>query len=81
MFEQVQYRHQAPLVVMSQQADADLLVATLQIHGFEAFVMPSSAFPSLDFVEGRAVTVQLERFAEAAELLRELGHDPLPPPP
>jgi hypothetical protein len=40
-----------------------------------------SAFPSLDWAEGRAISVRVEQVAEAAALLRGLGHEPLAPGP
>ena len=80
MFEQVQREERAPVVVVARAADADLLVTTLGVHGIDASVSSTSVFPSLDFVEGRAVVVELTRWSEAAHLLRGLGHEPLPAP-
>lgn len=80
MFEQVQRDERAPVVVVATQADAELLVTTLGVHGVEASVTSTSMFPSLDYVEGRAVAVQLAQWSEAATLLRGLGHEPLAEP-
>lgn len=77
VFEQVEQREVAPVAVVSD-AQADLLVTTLRVHGIEATAPMAAAFPSLDWAEGRAISVRVEDVAVAAELLRELGHVPLP---
>ena len=61
-----------------RETDAELLVVTLRVHGIEATSPSVSAFPSLDWAEGRAICVRLDQVAAAAELLRGLGHQPLP---
>lgn len=77
MFEQVQRQQQEPVIVVSSQGTADLLVATLRVHGIEATTTMASAIPSLDWVHGVAVTVADADAETARELLRELGHEPL----
>lgn len=79
MFEQVERRDLAPVAVVTD-AQAELLVITLRVHGIEATAPSVSAFPSLDWAEGRAISVRVEQAAEAAELLRGFGHEPLPRP-
>jgi hypothetical protein len=78
VFEQVEQREIAPVAVVTD-AQADLLVVTLRVHGIEATAPSVAAFPSLDWAEGRAISVRVEQVAEAAELLRSLGHEPLAP--
>ncbi len=77
MFEQVEHRELVPVAVVTD-AQADLLLMTLQVHGIDATAPSTSAFPSLDWAEGRAISVRTEQAAAAAELLRGLGHQPLP---
>jgi hypothetical protein len=78
VFEQVEQRELAPVAVVSD-AQADLLVMTLRVHGIDATAPSVSAFPSLDWAEGRAISVQVEQVAEAVALLRGFGHETLPP--
>ena len=80
VFEQVQRQEQAPVVVVATQSEADLLVATFQVHGLNGLAIMASAIPSLDWLEGFAVQVPAEEEQRARELLRELGHEPLAPP-
>lgn len=80
MFEQVQHEQQEPVIVVASQGSADLLVATLAAHGIEAATTMPSVYPSLDWVEGIVVTVVDADGPEARELLRRLGHEPLPAP-
>lgn len=75
--EQIQYASQEPVVVVANQAQAQLLLATLRVHDIEAHAVAASAFPSLDWAQGVAVTVAAAERALAIELLRELGHEPL----
>jgi hypothetical protein len=78
VFEQVEQREVVPVAVVND-TQADLLVMTLRANGIEASAPSVSAFPSLDWAEGRAISVRVEAAAEAAELLRGLGHETLPP--
>lgn len=80
MFEQVQYQQQGPVAVVSSQAAAELLVATLQVHGISAWTQLASVYPSIDWVEGISVAVAVGDLELARELVVSLGHDPLPPP-
>lgn len=80
MFEQVQRQEQAPVVVVATQAEADLLVATFQVHGLQGMTLVASAIPSLDWLEGFVVQVPADEEQRARTLLRELGHEPLAPP-
>jgi len=79
MFEQVQRQEQAPVVVVATKAEADLLVATFQVHGLQGMSIMASAIPSLDWLEGFAVQVPTEQEHRARTLVRELGHEPLEP--
>lgn len=79
MFEQVQRQEQSPVVVVATQAEADLLVATFQVHDLQGVTIMASAIPSLDWLDGFAVQVPAEDEERARTLLRELGHEPLPP--
>jgi hypothetical protein len=79
VFEQVQHQQQQPVAVVSSQGAADLLVATLQVNGIAASTGMASMYPSLDWVAGMTVAVAVADVERASELLRALGHDPLPP--
>jgi hypothetical protein len=80
VFEQVQHQRHEPVAVVSSQAAADLLVATLQVNGITASTAMASVYPSLDWVDGLTVAVAVSDVARATELVRALGHDPLPRP-
>lgn len=75
MFEQVERAEVTPVAVVGSVTQAELLLTTLQVAGIEAHYVAASAYPSLDWVDGIAVTVAVDRHAEAAELLSELGHE------
>jgi hypothetical protein len=77
VFEQVEEQHLTPVAVVTD-AQAELLVVTLRVHGIDATSPSVSAFPSLDWAEGRAICVRLDQVAAAAELLRGFGHRILP---
>jgi hypothetical protein len=77
VFEQVERAEIAPVAVVTD-AEAELLVITLRVHGIDATSPSVSAFPSLDWAEGRAICVRLDQVAQAAELLRGFGHRTLP---
>jgi hypothetical protein len=79
VFEQVQRAEVAPVAVVGSAAQAQLLATTLGVEGIDAHVITAAAYPSLDWVEGVAITVALDQHAEAATILAELGHGPLPP--
>jgi hypothetical protein len=80
VFEQVQREQRQPVVVVGSQGSADLLVATMRVHGIEAVATPASVYPSIDWVEGTAVAVADADAQRARELLRDLGHDPIAAP-
>jgi hypothetical protein len=77
--EQVQHARQEAVVVVASQAEADLLMATLRVHGIEAHAVMASAYPSLDWVHGVVLTVAEREAPPARDLLRHLGHEPMPP--
>ncbi len=77
VFEQVAHQQQQPVVAVTTHAGADLLVATLGVHGIDAATAMPSVYPSLDWVEGIIVTVAEDDALDARQLLRELGHEPL----
>jgi hypothetical protein len=79
VFEQIQHQQQEPVTVVSSQAAADLLVATMQVNGVSASTQLASVYPSLDWVEGISVSVAVADLEVARELVLLLGHDPLPP--
>jgi hypothetical protein len=77
---QEQHAEAAPVTVVGTVAEADLLVATLGVAGIDAHALSAIAYPSLDWVEGVAVTVQLGSHTEASELVAGLGHRTVPRP-
>ena len=77
MFEQVQHQEQRPVAAAPTQGAADLLVATLRVHGVQATTAMASVYPSLDWVAGIAITVADEDVDRAREILRDLGHEPI----
>jgi hypothetical protein len=77
--EQVQHARQEPVVVVASQAEADLLLVTMRVHGIEAHAVMASAYPSLDWVHGVVLTVAERESPSARELLRDLGHEPVAP--
>jgi hypothetical protein len=79
VFEQVQHEQRQPVVVVGSHGAADLLVATLRVHGIDAVAAPASVYPSIDWVEGTAVAVADVDAERARALLRDLGHDPVGP--
>ena len=52
---------------------AEFIQVTLAAHGIPAAFQASSVYPSVDFVEGRAVSVESENVARALEILETLG--------
>jgi hypothetical protein len=77
VFEEAQHQEVVPVAVVTD-VQAELVVMTLRVHGIDATAPAVSVFPSLDWAEGRAISVRLEDAALAAELLRGFGHEPLP---
>jgi len=80
IFEQIQHQRHQPVAVVSSQGAADLLAATLQVNGVTASTNLASVYPSLDWVEGVSVAVAVADLDRARELVRALGHEPLPTP-
>jgi len=80
IFEQIQHQRHEPVAVVSSQGAADLLAATLQVNGVTASTNLASVYPSLDWVEGVSVAVAVADLDRARELVRALGHEPLPTP-
>ena len=82
--EQAQHQEQIPVAVVASAAEAELVATTLKVSGIEATFTLASVIPSLEWADGHAISVPDERVAEAVELLRGLGHQPLerpgPPP-
>ncbi|MFA9429285.1 hypothetical protein [Egicoccus sp. AB-alg2] len=78
VYEQVQRQEHRPVVALGSQPAAELLVTTLRVHGIEAMTAPASVYPSIDWVEGHVVAVAEADLERARELLRDLGHEPLP---
>ena len=74
MFEQVQRQEQATVVAARTEAAAEMLAVMLRAHGIDAHTRAYfHAYPSLDWVEGYSVQVQLEDEATARQLLRDLA--------
>lgn len=77
--EQADHQQQAPVIVVGSAAEAELVATTLRVSGLAATCTIASAFPSLEWAEGHAVSVASADVAAAIELLRGLGHVPLRP--
>ena len=60
-------------------SEADFLRISLAVRGIEAMVSPASVYPSIDFVEGRRITVRASDEDGAREILGLLGVDPVEP--
>ena len=58
---------------------AEFIQVTLAAHGIPAAFQASAIYPSVDFVEGRAVSVEIENVARAREILDALGLSDDPP--
>lgn len=72
------FRHeQGKSVVVAEvrtAAQAEVIKMTLAAHGFQAVVSPSfPAYPSVDFVEGRRVSVLAADEHAVRDVLRRLG--------
>lgn len=75
MFEQVQRQEQRTIIAARSEAAAEFVAVTLQAHGVPAHTRAYfHAYPSVDWVEGFSVQVQLEDEARARQLLRDLAH-------
>lgn len=78
MLEQPEREQQRVVVVVSEQAQADLLVATLQASGIPAAATITTLRLGHEWVQGHAVSVTAADESLALALLRDLGE---PPPP
>lgn len=78
MLEEPEREAQRVVVVVPSAAQADLLVAALQAHGFPAAATITSVRIGHEWVEGHAVSVAAPDEGLALALLRDLG---APPPP
>jgi hypothetical protein len=77
------FHHEKKSIVISEVhtvARAEFIQVTLAAHGITATLTPSSIYPSIDFVEGRGIAVQLEDEGRARQVLESLGLAGDPPP-
>ena len=77
------FHHEKKSVVIAEVhtvARAEFIQVTLAAHGITATLTPASIYPSVDFVEGRGISIQLEDEARARQILEELGLAGDPPP-
>ena len=78
------YRDEQKSVVVANAhsaSRAEFIQMTLAAHGITATVTAASVYPSVDFVEGRGVSVRIENEARAREILETLGLTGDPDPP
>src|SRR5687767_13356593 len=59
---------------------AEFVQTTLAAHGIPAVLEASAIYPSVDFVEGRAIAVAMEHAERAREILATLGLSDDPEP-
>lgn len=78
MLEQPEREQQRVVVVVSEPAQADLLVAALQASGIPAAATITTVRLGHEWVQGHAVSVTSADEDLALALLRDLG---APPPP
>ena len=78
MLEQPEREQQRVVVIASDQAQADLLVATLQASGIPAAATITTVRLGHEWVQGHAVSVTAADEGLALAMLRDLG---APPPP
>jgi hypothetical protein len=70
------YRDEQKSIVVAyahSASRAEFIQMTLAAHGITATVTAASVYPSVDFVEGRGVSVQIENEARARGILEALG--------
>ena len=69
------YEQSRSVVVAATQtmADAEVIKATLAAYGYDCWIGPRSPYPSIDFVEGLAVSVVAANEAAVRALLAKLG--------
>jgi hypothetical protein len=77
------YRHEQgkSVVVATTQtmAQAEVIKATLAAYGYDCWIGPRSPYPSVDFVEGLAVSVVSANEAAVRAILSKLGLGGDPP--
>jgi hypothetical protein len=71
------YEQDKSVVVATRQTmgDAEVIKATLAAYGFDCWIGPRSPYPSIDFVEGLAISVVSANEAAVRALLAKLGLD------
>ncbi|MFY9587683.1 MAG: hypothetical protein WAT66_09530 [Actinomycetota bacterium] len=71
------YRHEqgssAVVATTQTMADAEVIKATLAAYGYDCWIGPRAPYPSIDFVEGLAVSVVAANEAAVRALLAKLG--------
>ncbi len=78
MFEQVTYQEQRTVAVAASEASADLVAATLTIHGVAAATaVVDRAYPALTWVHGYQVVVAEADEDVARRVLADLSSDSL----
>ncbi len=78
MFEQVTYQQQRAVAVAASEASADLVAATLSIHGVEAATAAvDRAYPALNWVQGYQVVVAEADEEVARRVLDDLASSAL----
>lgn len=74
MFEQVAYQEQRAVAVAASETSAELVAATLAVHGVEATVAsPDRAYPAVSWVEGYRVVVAAGDEERARDVLGALS--------
>jgi hypothetical protein len=78
VFEQVTYQEQRAVAIAASEASADLVAATLSIHGVEAATAAvDRAYPALSWVRGYQVVVAEADEGVARRVLADLASDSL----
>jgi hypothetical protein len=78
VFEQVTYQEQRAVAIAASEASADLVAATLSIHGVEAATAAvDRAYPALNWVRGYQVVVAEADEDAARRVLADLASDSL----
>lgn len=70
--ERVARNEAAAVVACRTPATAEMVATMLAAHGIQAWAEPLSIYPSLEWVEGRAVIVSASDAAEARRVLENL---------
>ena len=78
VFEQVAYQEQRPVAVAASEASAELVAATLSVHGVDASVAAvDRAYPALNWVHGYQVVVAEADEETARRVLDDLASSAL----